>query len=448
MSQMRIPEHGTPAEAVLSDLCAARSDDADWRSGRTWSLVYFAGDEVLELAKKAYTAYFSENGLSPIAFKSLRRFENEVVAMTASMLHAPETSRGTMTSGGTESILMAVKAARNNARASHPEIDEPEILAPISVHPAFEKAAHYLGLKVVHIPVDADLRADTEAAASLLTANTVLVVGSAPSYPHGVVDPIPALAALAAEHGLPMHVDACLGGFLLPWLEKLGEPIPPWDFRVPGVTSISADLHKYGYAARGASTVLYRDADLRRHQFFAYADWPGGLYASPSMSGSRPGGAIAAAWAVLNHLGEDGYLRLAARVRDTTRRLLDGIGAIPELQILGEPVGSVFAFTSDALNVYVLGDCMTARGWALDRQQYPPALHQMVTPAHAEAVGAYLSDLRAAVAETLAMGDELASDGSAAMYGMAATIEDRGFVEEIAIEFIDQVFDLDGDPPL
>jgi glutamate/tyrosine decarboxylase-like PLP-dependent enzyme len=309
------------------------------------------------------------------------------------------------------------------------------MLLPITAHPALEKAAHYFGVKAVHVPVDASLRADARAARELSSASTILVVGSAPAYPHGVVDPIADLAALAEERGILCHVDACLGGFLLPFAEKLGRPIPPFDFRVKGVTSMSADIHKYGYAAKGASLVLYRTRALRRHQYFAYADWPGGLYGSPSMTGTRPGGAIAAAWAAIRYLGEEGYLALARTTLETTDALARGIVETPGLRLVAPPDLSVLAFTSDATDVYVLGEQMETRGWKLDRQQRPPCLHLMVTPSHARIVEPFLSDLRACLKETAETKTQ--PEGAAAMYGMLGAVPDRSMVDGFILDFMD-----------
>lgn len=283
----RLTSQGLSHEDVLSRMREMRAEDARWQEGRTWSLVYNAGEDIRRLVAEAYTEFMSENGLSPLAFPSLRRFESEVLAIGAELFHG-DTAAGTLTSGGTESILMAVKTARDLARAER-GITEPEMVLPASVHPAFQKAAHYFGVKAVNVPLGPDFRADVEAMRAAVGPRTVLVVGSAPAYPQGVVDPIRELAAMAQEKGVLFHVDACLGGFLLPFAKKLGHAIPDFDFAVPGVTSLSADLHKYGYAAKGASLVLYRTPELRRHQFFTYADWSGGIYASPSMAGTRPG---------------------------------------------------------------------------------------------------------------------------------------------------------------
>jgi len=433
-----LPKTKRAKDEVLAELRAMRSEDARWKEGRTFSLVYYVDEEHSRLLKEAYGEFLTENGLSPLAFPSLRRMEAEVVSMATELFHGDDDVAGAMTTGGTESILMAVKAAREWARHEK-GIARPEIIVPTTIHPAFEKAAYYFDVTIRHAATGPDFRVDLQDVERLITPQTVLLVGSAPPYPHGVVDPITELAALAQSRGLLCHVDACLGGFFLPFARKLGRDIPPFDFQVPGVTSLSADLHKYGYAAKGASVVLYRNRALRRHQFYTYAEWPGGLYASPSMTGTRPGGAIAAAWAVMHYLGEEGYLDLARRILATTDKLIAGIQAIPGLRVLGAPHAGVFAFTSDSLNVYELGDAMEARGWKLDRQQKPPALHCMITPAHERIADVLLADLRDC-ASKLAAG-EPAPEGSAAMYGMMGTLPDRKEVDGFLLDFLDGVFD-------
>ncbi len=433
---MKIPEEGTPPKDVLEKMKDMRKDDADWRAGKTFSLVYFLDDEHTDLLKNAYTMYFSENGLSPMAFSSLRRFETEVISMVADMLGGVPGAIGSMTSGGTESILMAVKSARQWARVNKPGIEKPEVILPITVHPAFEKAMHYFDLVPVHIPVRDDFRADVEEAKKAINENTILMVGSAPAYPHGVVDPIEDLASIALEKGLLFHVDSCLGGFLLPWLKKLGYPIPAFDLSVNGVTSISADIHKYGFASKGASCVIYKDEELRKHQYFAYTQWPGGLYASPSATGTRPGGAIAAAWATLQHLGQDGYLATAKKIMAITERFKSGIEKIDGLRILGKPDMSVFAFTTDKGDIFALGDELENRGWHLDRQ--PGSLHMMITPVHENIVDDFLSDLEEAANKVASMpaGD---MSGMAAMYGMVAALPDQGQAKDMIVEFFNQL---------
>jgi len=266
------------------------------------------------------------------------------------------------------------------------------VVLPATAHPAFEKATRYFGLTSIRTPVRADYRADVDAMRTAITDDTVLVVGSAPPWPHGVIDPIVEIVAMAAERGISCHVDSCLGGFFLPFMRKLGYSIPEFDFAVPGVTSVSADLHKYGYTAKGASLVLYRDAEIHKHQSFVY-DWPGGQYVSPTMAGTRPGGAIAAAWAVLQYLGEEGYLALVEQAMKATGTLIDGINAIEGLHVLGQPSMSVFAYGSDTLDIYAVGDGLTELDWYVNRQSTPPSIHLKVDPSQVAVVDAYLGDL-------------------------------------------------------
>ena len=392
------PSAGKTKDEVLASMRAARDHDVQWQKGRAFSLVYHAGKDVDDLLKEASLLFFSENGLNPTAFPSLRKFETEIVSMAASLLGGDDNAAGTVTSGGTESLLMAVKTARDWARKNHPEIKQPEMILPQSGHPAFEKAAQYFDVKAVRTTLGADYRADVESARKAVTANTILMIGSAPAYPHGVVDPIRELAAIAHEHGFLFHTDACVGGFMLPFVRKLGYPVPDFDLSVPGVTSISADLHKYAYAAKGASVILYKTAELRRHQMFVSINWPGGIYPSPSMGGTRPGAPIAAAWAVLNYLGESGYLEMTDLVMKATRRLQEGVNATPGIKVVSDPEMSVFAIGSnpvpvEGLDVYALADELTKRNWHLDRQQFPPTLHMTVQFGHVEVVDEFLSDL-------------------------------------------------------
>jgi len=395
-----MPEHafpdGRPVEDLLEELGRLRGGDLDWRSGRAFSLVYHPDDAELERLLHAVAGlYLHENALNPFKYPSLVRMEAEVVAAAAALFHT-DPKAGTMSSGGTESIFLAVHTARDHAERHRGVVEGANIVTADTAHPAFAKACHYLRLEHRRAPVGADLRADPDAMAALVDERTVLVVGSAPCYPYGVIDPIPELASLAAERGVLCHVDACLGGWLLPFWERLGEPVPPWDFRVPGVTSVSADVHKYGYAFKGASVILYADRDLVRHQWFVYDAWPGGLYGSVTTAGTRPAAPIAGAWAVVQHLGTTGYLRKADQVRSATRRFLAGITAIPELAITGDPDLSVFEFGSRQVDIGAVGDVMDDRGWNLDRQQ--GGLHLMVSPYHAHVVDEFLADLADAVA--------------------------------------------------
>jgi sphinganine-1-phosphate aldolase len=371
-----LPERGIPREALLAAMKERKAKDANWRDARTFSLVYPAGPEVDEILHDAVNLYLHENALNPLRFPSLREMEIEVVGDTAALLSAPAGAGGCMTSGGTESIIMAVHAARERARAER-GVERGVLVAPRSAHPAFAKAAKYLGLEHRQIPLGAD-----------------------PNYPFGTVDPIPELAALAARRGISMHVDGCLGGFLLPFWERLGEPVPPFDFRVPGVATMSADVHKYGYCVKGASVLLHRDeTHLAKYQRFLYTDWPGGLYFSQAIAGTRAAAPIAAAWAVTRRLGMEGYLALARRVREATRAIQAGIAAIPGLALIGAPVMSVFAFTSNAADPFAIADRLEERGWCVDRQKNPDALHLMLSPRHADVAAEFLSDLDAACAD-------------------------------------------------
>jgi sphinganine-1-phosphate aldolase len=386
-------------EDIVAELAARKRDDVDWESGRCFSLVYYGGDDLRATARAAIDMYCEDNALNTRAFPSLGSLQADVVKACAEMCNGPDAA-GTMTSGGTESILMAVKAARERGRAER-GITEPEMVLPASAHAAFHKAASYFGVEAVVVPVGADWKADVDAMADALTPRTVLVVGSAPTYPQGVIDPVAELAELASHAGASFHTDACMGAFILPFAEQLGHDVPPWDFRVHGVSSISADVHKLGYAPKGASVILHRTRDLRRHQTFVFDDWLGGFYASPAMAGSRPGGPIAAAWSVMHFLGASGYRALTASALDAAARLSEGIASIPGLTVLGEPRWHIVAFRADDpdVDVFAVGDALAANGWYLDRQAPPDSLHATVSAGNAPMIDALLADLAAAVAE-------------------------------------------------
>lgn len=401
---MNFPERGKPASEILAALTAKRSRDARWREGRTFGMVYDGGPEVHEIAEAVAREFLHENALNTKAFPSLGEIQSEVCGWTASLMHGNASVSGFMTSGGTESILCAVKAARERAKAER-GVTAPEIVLPASAHAAFHKAAHYFGLKTHTVPVRADYRADVPAMAAHVNANTALVVGSAPQYPQGVVDPIPPLAELAQSVGASMHVDACMGGFVLPFAERLGHAIPPWDFRVEGVTTISADLHKLGYAPKGASVILHRNKQLRQYQTFVFDAWLGGLYASPNIQGTRAGMPMACAWAVMQRLGLEGYERLTRTTLETRDRMLGAIHAIPGLRVLGEPEAQIVAFTAEpgsGLDVFALGDALLARGgWFHDRQTPPDSLHSTLCAGNAPVIEEWARDLTAC-AEQLA----------------------------------------------
>lgn len=400
---MKIPEVGIPAEALLAQLESFKDKDLDWKSGRVFGYVYAPAQEAMDTAKKAFLSYLTENGLDFTSFPSLLKLENELIAMAAAHLGGDAEVVGNFSSGGTESIIMAVKAARDFCRKSRPEIREPEIILPATAHAAFHKAAHYLGLKVVATGVGPqDFRADVAAVRRAITANTILVVGSAPSYAHGVVDPIPELAALARDHGLLCHVDACVGGFLLPYFRRLGAVFPDFDFGVPGVTSISMDLHKYAYAPKGASIVLYRNRELRRHQVFACAQWTGYAIVNTAVQSSKSGGPLAGAWATLHFIGADGYLEIARQTLEATRRLAAGIEAIDGLRLMTRPDFCMFSFTSERVSIFRLIDEMNARGWYIQPQLAfggsKENAHLSVTSANVGWVEGFLADLAESVA--------------------------------------------------
>ncbi len=443
-SPLTIPSVGRDKAELLRAMESFREDDADWRDGRTFSLVYHAGDEHLAFLKQAHNLYFSENGLNPMAFKSLRRMELEVVRMTASMLHGGPEVVGTMTTGGTESVLLAVKAYRDMARKERPRVKRPEIVAPETVHVALDKAAHYFGLTIRYAPIGKDYRVDVEAMRRLVNDRTVMLVASAPQYPQGVVDPIEDVGRLAQDVGLPLHVDACIGGFMLPWVERLGYAIPRFDFRVPGVTSVSADVHKYGYAAKGASVLLYRDMRYLRHQFFVSTDWSGGVYASPTMPGTRSGGAVAAAWGAMMAMGVDGYLDHAKRAMDVTRQLRDAIGAIDGVEVLGDPHMTLLACgsTDRRVDVYAVADQLENAGWAADRQQRPASIHTTLTSNHAPVIDQYIEDLQSAV-EYVRETPGTKSRGRAAMYGMMAKAPMRGMVKGSVLDVMERMYGKD-----
>jgi sphinganine-1-phosphate aldolase len=403
--RIALAKAGTPWPELERQLKVAGEHDVAWRRGRAPAFIHFAGDDVLDVAKRAYLMYFSENGLGLRAFGSLAKFESEVVAMGLALLHGGADARGAMTTGGTESIFLAVKAARDRATAAGRGSGQLNIVLALSAHPAFDKAAHFLGLKTVRTPLAADFRADPQAIAAAITSNTVMVVASAPAYPHGVMDPIATIATAAAERGVWMHVDACVGGYIAPFARALGAPIEPFDFAVPGVISISADLHKYGYAAKGASTLFFADAASFAGMSYSFDNWPRGQYLTNTLVGTRAGGAIAAAWAVMNYLGEEGYLRVTRRVLDTRKayeRGVEGLG----FRTLGRPELSILAFGSPSHDIAAIGRAMGRRGWLTGHVRNPPGLHLMLNLTHEPVVGEYLADLAASLQEAGRTGDD------------------------------------------
>ncbi|KAK0066202.1 sphingosine-1-phosphate lyase [Biomphalaria pfeifferi] len=457
-----LPKKGLPREKILEKLDEMRAKETDHLEGKVFAYTYTLNDDHFELQKEVYEkftekigyspdhdelvkyfqkAFLHENGLNPMIYPSLRQMEVEVVSMTCAMLNGDAQAVGFLTSGGTESVIMAVRAYRNRAEQLFPWIKEPEIICPVTQHPVIGKAAHYFGMKVIYVDVGPDFRADVQAMEKAITPNTVMVACSAPQFCHGIVDPVEEVSNMAARHGLPCHVDACFGGFMLPWVEKLGYDVPTWDFRCPGVTSISADVHKYGYTVKGASVIAYRNEDLRKYQIYSFSSWPGGLYGSPSLAGSRPGGNIAAAWAALNSLGEEGYMARAKILMDITDRIKAGIQSIEGIKIMGNPHMTCMAFGSNHpdLDILVVADLMEKKGWVMERQQNPTCLHCSILPHHNASCDALIDDLRESA--KLALGNkELSKKGKAGIYGMMAAIPDQTIVEDFIKQFFSDVY--------
>ena len=438
----RLPETGMEKAAVtalMEDLHA--KETAKWQDGFVSGAVYHGDSEHIEFLNRIYGMNSQSNPLHSDIWPSAAKFEAEIVSMTGAMLGADRTADdicGVVSSGGTESILLAMKTYRDRARKEK-SITRPEMIAPQTAHAAFDKAAQYFNIKMMHVPVGADFRADVRAAKKAVTRNTIVMIGSAPCFPHGVIDPIEELSEIARKKGIGFHTDACLGGFVLPWAEKLGYEIPPVDFRLPGVTSISADTHKYGYAAKGTSVILYRGTDLRRYQYFTITDWPGGLYFSPTFAGSRPGALSAACWAALVATGEKGYLDATRKILETAAVIKRGIQTIPELRILGDPLW-VIAFASDDINIYQIMEQMAHRGWSLNGLHKPACVHLCVTLRHARpwVADRFIRDLKTSVAFVKAHPDEKGE--MAPVYGMAATIPFRGLVEDMMEKYLDLLY--------
>jgi len=421
---MAFPSGGRPGAEILAELGERREHDLALHGGNAWAYVYDSGLAELEsLTREAYGQLLSVNGLDPTAFPSTVSLENDVVAAVGDLLGAGPDHAGTFTSGGTESIMLAVKAARD----SRPDVEHPKLVKATTGHPAFHKAAHYLGVEIVNVDVDpVEYTAIPEALAAAIDEDTILVVASAVSYPHGVVDPVAEIAALAAARGVLCHVDACVGGFLLPFQQRLGEQVAPFDLSVSGVTSISADLHKYGYAPKGASVVIFRDAELRRAAYFASADWPGYTVINAAVQSTKSAGPVAAAWATLQHLGEAGYLELTRRSRDALRRLVAGVEEIDGLRVLGTPVATFAAIAGDDLDILAVADELRERGAfaqvQLSHRDSPANLHLSTFGSSPEHVERLLTDLAGAVAAVRAAPPvDVPEDLAGALAGLEAS---------------------------
>ena len=395
-----LPATGTPWAELKPRMDDYATGDVRWREGKTAVYVFNAGPEIEQVQKEAYARFQSENGLGPLAFPSLKRMEEEVVGFGLGLLHGPEEASGAITSGGTDSITMAMKAARDFARKDRGVTGPLNIVIPRSAHPAFDKAAAVMEIEVRRIALQ-DYLADVPAMGAAADAATVMIVGSAPNFPYGLIDPIAALSDLAATRDLWLHVDACVGGYIAPFVRMNGADIPPFDFELPGVRSISADLHKYGYCAKGASTVFFRDAALQKFMIFDFRDWPGGRMITPTLAGTRPGGAISAAWAVMNVLGVAGYREKQGLVTATRERIAKGAEALG-FQVLGRPQLGLVAFAHPDADNLAIWSKLRERGWFTSLTTEPMALHLMLSPFHAQVADTYLADLAWALGEVQA----------------------------------------------
>ncbi len=473
------PLKGLSEDQLLNQIEQLKEQDVKWESGKMYGFVYHPGEKIAKTVSEIAQKFSHDNALNPLRFSSLRKFETEIVAIAAELLNGNDEVVGNVTSGGTESILMAVKTARDINRKTNPEIRTPELIIPESAHPAFLKACHYLDVQPVMVPVREDKRADVEKIKQAVNQNTILIACSAPSYPHGVIDPVEEIAKLAVEKNILFHVDACLGGFVLPFMKDLGYNIPSFDFDIQGVTSISLDPHKYGYAPKGISVILYRNKELRKKQFFIYPNWSGGIFASPGLSGTRGGGVLAGTWAILKLLGREGYQQMVKSVMTETSKIINGIESIPNLVITGHPDMSVFSFTSVKGDIFNIADALEEKGWFLNRLQFPDSLQMTISAGNIGKADEFLTELKNIVSNRrqlmkdkqssdfqVAMAKGLSkvlpsnlfkkitnqsiskslSDGNggshkqAAMYGIAASLGNRGNVNDLLENLLDKLY--------
>ena len=434
-----IPAQGRDRAEILREMEAMQAqEEHHWREGMVSGAVYHGDQEHIEFLNQVYALHSQSNPLHADVWPSASKFEAEIVRMAANMLNGGEEVVGTVSSGGTESILLAMKAYRDWARETK-GIRLPEMILPVTAHAAFDKACQYFNIKPVYIPMAENGQADVAAVKRAITSNTIVIVGSAPNFPHGVIDPIAEMSELARARGIGFHTDACLGGFVLPWAEKLGHPVPPFDFRLPGVTSMSVDTHKYGYAAKGTSVVLYRGRELLHYQYYTITDWPGGLYFSPTFAGSRPGALSAACWAAMTSMGAEGYMNATEKILQTASLIKQGVREIPGLRLVSDSL-FVVAFASDTLDIYKVLDEMSHKGWSLNGLHKPACMHLCVTLRHTQPGIAerFIVDLQDAVAHVRANPEEKGE--MAPIYGMAATMPMRGLVSEMLKKYLDLMF--------
>jgi glutamate/tyrosine decarboxylase-like PLP-dependent enzyme len=396
-STVKLPETGrdwASLDAAMTEICAG---DIDWRRGRAPLYTFYAGESVDAVGKRAYAKFMSENALGgKRAFFGVKRMEEEVLAIGLDLFHAPAGARGVMTTGGTESIVLAVKGCRDRHRARG-GTRAPNIVAPASAHPAFDKAGDLMDIPVRRVPLRPDLRADPDAMAAAIDDATMMLVGSAPCFPHGLVDPIRELGRVALDRGVWLHVDACVGGYVAPFVRMLGRPVPEFDLAVPGVRSLSADLHKFGFCPKPASTLFYAEAEDAERQMFDFDTWPNGRFATATLVGTRPAGSVAAAWAVLHHLGREGYLGIARRLMAMMDAYADGVEAIPGLCLWARPELTILNFGATDADIFAVAERMGARGWLTGLTKAPRGMHAMMALQHEPVREEYLADLAAAV---------------------------------------------------
>lgn len=431
-----LPEDGLSDQEIRSKLVEYNKlEETKWTSGKISGSVYNGEKNFLKLVNEAYAMNSLTNPLHPDVFVGIRKMESELVRMGINIFNGDAEACGNLTSGGTESIILALRTYKEWGRREK-GIRKPEIVIPVTAHAAFDKGADYFGIKLIHVPVGKDFRADVRAMERAITSNTIMMMGSAPCYPQGVIDPIEQLASIAKKRGIGFHVDCCLGGFFVNFLAEAGYNQPLFDFRVPGVTSISADNHKYGAAPKGVSTIMYRTRSLRHYQYFVAPDWTGGMYASPGIAGSRPGGLVAGAWTAMVSMGRKGYIECCRRIMECSTKIQRGIEAHPGLYLLGKPDSSVVCFSSNELDIYKVSEAMGKFGWSLNNLQNPKCIHICCTYVTRKSSDEFLTDLAAAYKDVKENPADY-KDGAGAMYGMAASIPDRSIVEDVCRSFLD-----------
>lgn len=412
----------------------------DWKKGRVSGAIYHDFTELNKCVLETYGAFSLSNPLHPELFPGVRKMESEVIAMVLNMFHAPPGAAGSVTSGGTESLLMAIKTYRDMAQAQR-GVTTPNMVIPNTIHAAVNKAAEYFKIELILVPVDpVTFKVDLKKMAAAINGNTIMIAGSAPNYPHGIIDDIPGLSKLALERNLPLHVDCCLGSFLVPYMGKAGFSLPhSVDFELPGVTSISCDTHKYGFAPKGTSVIMYRTKALRRFQYFVATEWPGGVYASPSAAGSRPGGLVACCWATMLKMGEQGYIQSAHDIISCARKLKNAIkNDIPQLKLIGDPLISVIAFDSadSKIQIYGVADLLNQRGWHLSVLQFPKCIHLACTMLTVSGMDDLIQDLKEII-QILILNPNAGNSDISAIYGTAASVPDRSIIAEVCEGFLD-----------